>query len=307
MIADANDGSSAPPRMRCYLNVMTLEDLPASSFGPRAADPDVWLAAVREAGYEGVQFIEPLTNKQSAACARLKLGKAGSGRVDEPEDAHKLAARFADEGMECATVHVGWGIEDDEQAGFLLEAVLEASARYGVPLYVETHRATVFQDMWRTVQFAKRFPEIRFNGDFSHWYTGLEMVYGGFENKFRLIRPVLDRVSFLHGRIGDPGSIQVDIGSGDIERHPYVAHFRELWSAAFAGFLKRAGLGDYILFVPELLSPRIHYARCLATSDGERVEESDRWEQALVLRRIAEECFEFARDNNDAQRSVRSS
>jgi hypothetical protein len=158
--------------------------------------------------------------------------------------------------------------------------------------------------MWRTVQFVKRFPEIRFNGDFSHWYTGLEMVYGGFQNKLEFIRPVLERVSFLHGRIGDPGSMQVDIGSGDVETHPYIAHFRDLWSASFSGFLERAQPGDYIPFVPELLSPRIYYARRLAVSGSERIEECDRWEQALVLRRIAGECFESVQENGHALGSV---
>ena len=313
MIENANDGSAAAPRMRCYLNWMTLDDLPVGLTGPAATDSEGRLAAICEAGYEGVQFIAPLTKEQSAVCARLKLGKAGSGRVNEPKDAEELAARFSAEGMECATLHVGWGMEDNEQAAGLLHAVLAASARYGVPLYVETHRATILQDMWRTVQFVKRFPEIRFNGDFSHWYTGLEMVYGGFQNKLQFIRPVLERVSFLHGRIGDPGSMQVDIGTGDVGSHPYVAHFRELWSAAFAGFLVRARAGDYILFVPELLSPRIYYARCLATSGSERMEESDRWEQALVLRRIAGECFESVlqaarvREKEDAHRSSNDS
>ena len=304
MIPDANDGSSAAPRMRCYLNLMTLEDLPAHSSLSAAADWDDQLAAISEVGYEGVQFTEPATQGQLAACARWSLGKVGSGRVNRPEDAQELALRFAAEGMECATVHVGWGLEDDQQAFSLLEAVLDASPRHGVPLYVETHRATILQDMWRTVQFVKRFPEIRFNGDFSHWYTGLEMVYGGFQNKLEFIRPVLERVSFLHGRIGDPGSMQVDIGSGDVETHPYIAHFRDLWSASFAGFLKRAQPGDYIPFVPELLSPRIYYARRLAVSGSERIEECDRWEQALVLRRIAGECFESVRENGHAPGSI---
>ena len=242
-----------------------------------------------------MQFIAPATKEQLAACVRLNLGRAGSGRVNEPKDAGELATRFAAEGMECATLHVGWGMEDDDQAALLLEAVLEASSRHRVPLYVETHRATLFQDMWRSVQFVKRFPELRFNGDFSHWYTGLEMVYGGFKNKLEFIRPVLERVSFLHGRIGDPGSMQVDIGSGDVETQPYVADFRALWSASFAGFLARARPGDYILFVPELLSPRIYYARRLAVSGSAKIEEGDRWNQALVLRRIAQECLRWLR------------
>jgi sugar phosphate isomerase/epimerase len=275
------------PHLRCYLNLMTLEDLPPWSSAPATREVEPLFEAIQRAGYEGVQFTEPATVAQQAACARLGLGRAGLGRVNEPGDAEPLAARFRDEGLECATLHVGWGMEDDDEAGRLIDAVLSASGRHEIPLYVETHRATIFQDLWRTVHFVRRFPELRFNGDFSHWYTGQEMVYGGFEKKLAFIRPVLERVRFLHGRIGNPGSIQVEIGDGDTKAHPYVDHFRELWTASFRGFLSSAQGGDWMLFVPELLSARIYYARLLKQG----AEESDRWEQSLVLRRIAEECF----------------
>ena len=209
--------------------------------------------------------------------------------MNEPRDAGALAAEAHEAGLECLTLHLGRGMEDDDQGGRLIEAVLEASGRHGVPLYPETHRATLFQDMWRTVRFAGRFPQLRFNGDFSHWYTGLEMVYGGFDAKFEFIRPVLDRVRFLHGRIGNPGCMQVAIGEGDAREHPYIDHFRKLWTAAFAGFLRSARPGESICFTPELLAPEIYYAR---TFQGR--EESDRWRQSLVLRRIARECFDAA-------------
>ncbi len=291
MIRNTTDGSANQPALRCYLNLLALEDLPANSSGPVTDSVDLLFESIGRAGYEGVQFIAPATREQLAACARLGLGRAGSGRVNFPAEAAELASRFRNEGLECATLHVGWGMESDDEAARLIEAVLQASTYYDLPLYVETHRATIFQDLWRSVQFVRRFPELRFNGDFSHWYTGLEMVYGGFENKLAFIEPVLERVRFLHGRIGNPGCIQVDIGDGGTVAHPYVAHFRALWTAAFRGFLKSAAPGDSILFVPELLSPRIYYARLLKrdTSDGE--EESDRWQQSLVLRRIAGECF----------------
>ena len=71
-----------------------------------------------------------------------------------------MAARAAGEGMECVTLHAGWGIEDDAEAFTLIDAILQESTR--LALYVETHRATLFQDMWRTVQFVSRFPELRF-------------------------------------------------------------------------------------------------------------------------------------------------
>ncbi len=185
---------------------------------------------------------------------------------------------------------MGWGIEGEDSAARLVEAVLEAARRHRIPLYAETHRATLFQDMWRSMEIVKRFPELRFNGDFSHWYTGCEMVYGDFEEKVRFIGPVLERVRFMHGRIGNPGSMQVDIGDGDEAAHPYVSHFKRLWRSAMAG-AKRAGEQEVFLFVPELLSPRIYYGRKLKLEGGVMREECDRWEQGLVLKRIAEGCW----------------
>ena len=223
--------------------------------------------------------------------------------MNEPADAEELAERFAGEGQECATLHAGWGIEDDEDAARLIDAVLSASEKYSVPLYVETHRATIFQDMWRTVRFVERFPALRFNGDFSHWYTGQEMVYGGFEMKLAFIAPVLERVRYLHGRIGNPGAMQVNVEDGDPRQHPYVEHFRQMWTAAFQGFLQSAAAGDYICFTPELLAPQIYYGRLIPEAGGVPVEECDRWEQSLVLKRIAEECFEQAKNETDTSAS----
>ena len=134
-------------------------------------------------------------------------------------------------------------------------------------------------------------PELRFNGDFSHWYTGLEMPYGDFEEKLEFLRPVFERTRFLHGRIGDPGCIQVDVGDDPAHEPTSVAHFRSMWTAAMRGFLASATDGDVLPFVPELLPAGIHYARTIPDddappdADGRRPEreEGDRWTQALRL------------------------
>lgn len=146
--------------------------------------------------------------------------------------------------------------------------------------------------MFRTVEMVKRFPEIRFNGDFSHWYTGQEMVYGGIENKWEFIAPVFDRVRFIHGRIGNPGSIQVDVN--DEENLSYVEHFKEMWTKCFVGFLKTAQPGDYICFTVELLKSDIFYARTIKTENKGEQEEGDRWQQALLYKEIIKECWEKA-------------
>jgi hypothetical protein len=214
---------------------------------------------------------------------------AASGRVNGPEEASPLAERIAGDGYECATLHVGWGLEDDDLAGQLIASILEASEKWAIPLYIETHRATICQDMWRTVGFVQRFPQIRFNADFSHWYAGQEMVYGGFEKKLAFLAPVLERIRFIHGRIASPGCIQVALYPQENPAPVYVDHFKRLWTESFRGFLRNAGPKDSICFTPELLGPAIFYARTFGSQ-----EESDRWEQSLLLKKIAEECFSCA-------------
>jgi hypothetical protein len=267
------------------MNLLALNSLPQDSAGPKGTFQQR-LEAVRSAGFAGVQFAERATPEELAVCRKLNLGIATSGRVNHPQDAASLAEQFAGDGFEAATLHVGWGLEDDVEAFRLIGSILEASTRWSIPLYIETHRATICQDMWRTVNFVHRFPAMRFNGDFSHWYTGQEMVYGGFEKKFAFIQPVLDRVRFLHGRISSPGCIQVAVEQDPSRQAPYVNHFRQLWTACFRGFLQSSSAADSICFAPELLAPDVYYARTFA-----QVEESDRWEQSLLLKAIAEQCF----------------
>lgn len=272
-------------QLRCFMNLLALHSLPRESAGPKGTFQQR-LEALQAVGFTGVQFTERATPHELAICRSLNLGIAASGRINLAADADTFAEQIAGDGFECATLHVGWGLEEDGDAFRLIESVLEASARRSIPLYVETHRATICQDMWRTVHFVNRFPDMRFNGDFSHWYAGQEMVYGGFENKFAFIQPVLERVRFLHGRIASPGCIQVAVEYDPILQPAYVEHFRQLWTACFRGFLKRPQPGHSICFAPELLAPGIYYARTFL-----EVEESDRWEQSLLLKKIAEQCF----------------
>lgn len=251
------------------------------------------LEAIRIAGYEGVQFDTEYTDEQLRTCRNVGLELIASARMNTPDDVHSVTERLAGHGFTCATLHAGWGMEGTEEADRLIEAILKASEKFRIPLYIETHRATIFQDIWRTVDSLSRFPGVRVNGDFSHWYTGQEFVYGGFRNKMLFIEPVLKRVRFLHGRIGNPGCMQVDIGNGSEDEHPYVTHFLALWTRAMEHFLHQAEAGDVLYFVPELLSPRIWYGRTFRGS-----EESDRWSQSLLLCDLARRCFTDAQNNS---------
>lgn len=286
------------PQLRRYLSMQAVESMPRFSGLTHFA----MLDAIQDCGYHGVQFGDAHPAATVAECVQRGLGMAQFREIRVADDADPAAASLAGQGAECGIIHLGWGLEDDTEAAHLIEAVIVAAQKHNIPLYIETHRATLTQDIWRTVQFARKFPELRFNGDFSHWYTGQEMVYGSFESKLEFIQPVLERVRFLHGRIGNPGCMQVDLGNGDIQQHPYIHHFKQMWTAAFTGFLSSAKPADFICFTPELLAPAIYYARVFPNAENKLAEESDRWEQSLLLARIAEDCFVDASTHSPAAR-----
>ena len=154
--------------------------------------------------------------------------------------------------------------------------------------------------MWRTFQITKKFPEVLFNGDFSHYYCGQEMVYGGMEMKMEFMAPIFDRIGFMHGRIASPGHMQVPIDKTNsrpaaaVGVVDYFADFRTIWARAMRGFRNYAGPGDVLVFAPELLGGAHYYARLFPGSDGVVVEESDRYAQALLYAKIARCLFEDA-------------
>jgi hypothetical protein len=291
-----NDGSTLAPRLSVYLNLDNLVDLRAGSAWPGLEGLARYEKLLAD-GFEGVQ----LTTDEPPV-AGIPFGYCGLGRINTPGQADAIAARHAARGDQCLTVHVGWGMEDDDAVCRLVEAVLSASARHHLPIFVETHRATITQDLWRTVRTAQKFPEIRFNGDFSHYYCGQEMVYGDWGAKLTFMEPIFKRIGFIHGRIASPGCMQVSIDA-DLDRRPaqahglvdYLAHFKELWTRAMAGFIGAAHPGDVLIFAPELLAPTHYYARMFPQSSGELLEESDRYVQALLYKDLARTCFAEAR------------
>lgn len=295
-----NDGTTDAPKLRLYLNLDNLADLRADSlFPPHLLAPDA--IAARDArlaadGFEGVQLTKDLT-----LLAGPDLPFCGLDRISLPGEADPIIQGHADRGDQCLTLHVGWGLEDDADAHRLIESILTAADKHRLPTFIETHRATLTQDMWRTVQLTKTFPEIRFNGDFSHYYCGQEMPYGGMEMKLAFLQPVFDRIGFMHGRIAAPGWMQAPIGP-ELDARPeaatgqgdYLADFRQLWTHAMRGFRQNAGPGDVLVFAPELLAGTHYYARKFPDASGHPTEETDRYAQALLYRDLARECWQSA-------------
>lgn len=297
-------GGATQQRLIHILNTWTLRELPGWSGAPLHADPRATVSAILRAGYCGLQVGpgDPLTEAGFRACALMHATE----RIIDPARAADVIAEHKQRGFGLTTIHLGTGFESEAHGYALVEAVLVASQRWRYPVYVETHRATLTQDPCRTLALIKRYPELRLNGDFSHWYCGCEMRYGDWEGKLALLQPVFERTRYLHGRIADSGTLQVAVTAQDLERNagaPHVRDFRQLWTRAMAGFLDHAGPGEMLYFAPELLPHHFTvdgsmvypaYARQALHANGTVQDDSDRWQQAWLLAQIADQCFAHA-------------
>lgn len=130
-----------------YLNLGTLGDLPETSSVPDVIRQADWdnpraeaAAALKAAGYTGVQGGDPQKLFQH------KLGCTVGGEVRELGYLDEWAPKATAMGAQAMTVHVGWGLESDEQIDALCQYIIEKSQELDLPISVESHRATFTQD-----------------------------------------------------------------------------------------------------------------------------------------------------------------
>jgi hypothetical protein len=213
----------------------------------------------------------------------------GMGSVRAPRDALPLARRHQAEGLDFTTLHVGSGFETDDEMARLAEAVLEAAALTGHPLHIETHRATMTQDIRRTIDLVARFPQLSFTLDFSHWYTGHEMTYGGaFAERLAWLDPLFRRVDSIQLRMGTSGAIQRPIDATS-------AHYRDHVAALDRCFHVRRNspdAPDAMSVAPELLPAWLgDGAAARPINYADEPERSDRFAEALALSALAEDML----------------
>lgn len=172
----------------------------------------------------------------------------------------------------------------DEVATLVREGRKIANDR-GIAYFVEIHRNNFTENIPQTLQLIERVPDIRFTADLSHFVVVGEFYGWEEERAAERMMPALERTSHMHGRISNGEAVQVDVGDGSGETPQF---FVELWSIAMRHWLKGAGPGDVFPFASELGPPR--YA--ITLPDGR--EFSDRWEQSLVMKKLAEQAWERA-------------
>ena len=203
------------------------------------------LAIACDAGFRSIVSWDQWSTIKAAG-----LSPCGMGRVLHPDEALPLAKAHQDAGLDFSTLHVGRGFETDDDMAVLAEALLEATAQTGFPLHVETHRATMTQDIFRTRSLVQRFPELPITLDFSHWYTGHEMTYGEeFPERLSELMPIWRSVRSLQLRIGDSCRMQTPLAQPSTAQSDY----RQALTAWFTALASKLPDDAELSCAPELL------------------------------------------------------
>jgi sugar phosphate isomerase/epimerase len=280
-----NDGSQNPPRLQVQHSLWSLLKLPMNAL-------EEWTLPekcerVKEAGFAGIECWLDEHDEQrhkdvlDAAGLRLTLGHHPNS-LEDVRRAVAQAVRLKADFLFAQPLHPY--VPLSEAVPFLREA-RKIAHDHGMTLFIETHRNNIPESLNQALELVARMPEIRFTGDFSHFIVIGEFYGWEGEGAIEKMRLILERTSHLHGRISNGEQVQVDVGDGTGDTAQF---FVKIWAETMRAWKRMAGPGDVFPFASELGPPR--YAMTLP--DGR--EFSDRWEQSLVMKRLAEEAWALA-------------
>lgn len=281
-----NDGTDNPPRLQIQHSLWSLIKLPMN--GDVEWTLDEKFSRVAAAGFAGVECWLTDDNEREHKDVldkhglRLTLGHHPHS-LDDVRQTVKRAKRLGADFVFAQPLTPYVPIK--EAAQFCRQA-RQIAADAGLCLWIETHRNNIPESLNQALELIAEYPEIRFTADLSHFVVVGEFYGWEEERALERMMPVLERVSHLHGRISNGEQVQVDVGDGTCATAQF---FVSLWAAAMRHWRTGAQPGDVFPFASELGPPR--YA--ITLPDGR--EFSDRWEQSLVMKRLAEQAWNSAK------------
>ena len=153
----------------------------------------------------------------------------------------------------------------------------------GLPVLFETHRDSLLNDLYYTLQVIDLVPDMRLCADLSHFVVDREMREPIGSRDQGYIDRILDRSDCFQGRVANREQVQVQI---DFPQHQeWVEIFRSWWKNGMRRWRQRNDDDATLIFLCELGPPPY------AITDGNRRELSDRWEEALTIRRWVQEIW----------------
>lgn len=253
--------------------------------GMRPLEDDV--ARIKAAGFDGFGSMledDETARRASALAAAEGLvleGLALPTNLDQVEAAIERAGRF---GIHHLNLQLRMLPRTLEEASGLIAAIQRLIGQADVPVYIETHRGRLTNDLLFTLELLERHPDLRLLADLSHYVVARELELPIDPVADQQILTVLDHAWAFHGRVAGSGQVQLPLSYA--QHRPWIDQFVAWWSAGFASWRKRAASDAELTFVCEL-GPQPY---AISGPDGEDL--TDRWEESLVLRDLARQAWE---------------
>lgn len=288
------DGTANPPRLEMQQALWAMDGLGVNG---QEWSLEEKFAKIAEAGFTGVSYFIPAAEDMAEWHRLLDCYKLNFAALSFPANSTDMLKTLQQAKEFGRVQHINSQVMDsfviDQAAIRLLDDLLQVSEAANIPNFIETHRGRITQDLIRTVSYVEALPQLRLTIDLSHYVVAGEMT-GTCEQAESYFDRLLERSASMHARVSNGEQVQIDVGmDGD---HPMLEHYTRWWRKGMGHWLKQAQPGDLFPFCCELGPPP--YAIIRRNAQGQEQEISDRWQQALLFKRIAEEQWEQALRSN---------
>lgn len=247
---------------------------------PATAALEARVERAAAAGFDGITHhwydravVAPLAT-QLRALGLDAEGQCFPRTVDELWPAVELANEF---GIHHVTIQADVRPRDFRECVRILEGWCRIAETSRVPVYLETHRGRLNNDLLRMLDLLDAVPHLKLLADLSHYVVAREFPLPPLPDEMDgQVREVLDRCWAAHARVASPGQVQVEISFP--HHRPLFEQFLGWWDYLMRSWRRRAGADDSLAFTCEL-GP---WPYAIQGPDGQ--DQSDRWAEALQLR-----------------------
>ena len=248
---------------------------------------------IREAGFHGV-CIDPSVNEidyyrdVGSLCEKHNFGcmvnafPYGTGEL-------KPILEFA-KSLDAKLVNVIGGVMPLSVSGAIpvVYRWMEEAERFGLPLLFETHRDSLLNDLYFTLQLIDEVPEMRLCADLSHFVVDRELRIPLNQRDAQFLQRILIRSDCFQGRVASREQVQIQL---DFPQHQaWVDQFIQWWTDGIRQWRQRGQDDDTLLFLCELGPPPY------AITDAKQMELSDRFQEAVTIKHWVEEIWQKTGD-----------